>query len=325
MKALITGISGFVGSHMADFLLDRNVEVVGTIRQRSRMNRISHLLNNIRLAECELGDPFAVEKLLHEEKPDLIFHLAAQSFVPNSWNASAVTIHNNLAGQLNLFEAVRRYALPCKIQIAGSGEEYGLVKPDELPIKETNPLRPLSPYGISKVAQDLLGFQYYKSYGLHIVTTRTFNHEGPRRGENFAASNFAKQIAEIEAGRKPPILYVGNLNAQRDFTDVRDVVKAYWLALEKGIAGEAYNIASGRSCTIRDMLDQLLQLSPAQIEIQEDPARLRPFDVEILLGDYTKFHNQTGWRPEIPFSQTLEDLLNYWRSQLVYTTEEGGR
>ncbi|WP_248927697.1 GDP-mannose 4,6-dehydratase [Paenibacillus hamazuiensis] len=317
MKALITGISGFVGSHLAEFLLSRQVDVVGTIRQRSRMNHISHLQGRIRLVECELRDPFSVESLIGAEKPDLIFHLAAQSFVPTSWNSPIDTIHNNVAGQLNIFEAVRRYGVSCKIQIACSSEEYGHVEPHEVPIKETNPLRPLSPYGVSKCAQDFLAYQYHKSYGLHIVTTRTFNHTGPRRGENFVTSNFAKQIAEIEAGKKPPVLYVGNLDAKRDFTDVRDVVKAYWMALEKGVAGEVYNIASGRCCTIREMLEQLLGLSSVQIEIKEDPARLRPSDVEILLGDYTKFHNQTGWKPEIPFSQTLKDLLDYWRAQMV--------
>lgn len=316
MKALITGITGFAGSHMADFLLSKNVEVIGTIRQRSRMDHIRHLLKDIHLIECELRDPFSVRNLIEIEKPDLIFHLAAQSFVPISWNSPNDTIQNNTDGQLNIFEAVHRSGLGCKIQIACSSEEYGHVEPGEVPIKETNPLRPLSPYAVSKVTQDYLGYQYYKSYGLHIVRTRAFNHTGPRRGENFVTSNFAKQIAQIEKGKQPRVVYVGNLQVKRDFTDVRDVVRAYWLSLEKGEAGECYNIASGTSWTIEEMLKMLISFSTMEIKIEEDPSRLRLSDVEILLGDYTKFHNRTSWSPEIPFHQTMEDLLNYWRASI---------
>lgn len=315
MKALVTGISGFVGSHMAEFLLHQGVEVVGTIRNRSRMDHISHLRKDIRLAECELRDPFSVETLIGQEKPELIFHLAAQSFVPTSWNSPIDTIHNNVAGQVNLFEAVRRFELPAKIQIACSSEEYGQVEPEETPIRETNPLRPLSPYAISKVAQDYLGYQYFRSYGLHVVRTITFNHTGPRRGENFVTSNFAKQIVDIEQGRKAPVIHVGNLEAKRDFTDVRDVVRGYWLALEKGQPGENYNIASGTCYTIAEMLNTLLSFSNVDIEVQTDPSRLRPSDVQILLGDYRKFNEATGWKPEIPFERTMQDLLQYWRSQ----------
>jgi GDP-4-dehydro-6-deoxy-D-mannose reductase len=316
MKALITGITGFAGSHMAEYLLDASVEVIGSIRQRSRMDHIRYLQKDIHLIECELRDPFSVRTLVETQKPDLIFHLAAQSFVPTSWNSPNDTIQNNIDGELNIFEAVLRSGLDCKIQIACSSEEYGHVEPHEVPIKETNPLRPLSPYAVSKVTQDYLGYQYYKSYGLQVVRTRAFNHTGPRRGENFVTSNFAKQIAQIEKGKQPPIVYVGNLQAKRDFTDVRDTVRAYWLALEKGEAGECYNIASGTAWTIAEVLNKLLAISSVQIEIQEDPSRLRPSDVEILLGDYTKFRDRTGWRPEIPFDRTMEDLLNYWRARV---------
>lgn len=316
MKALVTGISGFVGSHMAEYLLGQGVEVIGTIRHRSRMDHIKHLTQHIHLVECELRDPFSVETLIRDKQPDYIFHLAAQSFVPTSWNSPLDTITNNVAGQIHIFEAVKRWKPEAKIQIACSSEQYGHVEPHEVPITEENPLRPLSPYAISKVAQDYLGYQYFKSYGLHVVRTRTFNHTGPRRGENFVTSNFAKQIADIEKGNKPPVIHVGNLNAKRDFTDVRDVVRAYWMGLEQGEAGECYNIASGRCCTIAEMLQLLLSYSEVSIDIQEDPARLRPSDVEILLGDYSKFHRQTGWQPEIPFEQTMEDLLNYWRERV---------
>ncbi|TFE27183.1 GDP-mannose 4,6-dehydratase [Cohnella luojiensis] len=317
MKALITGITGFAGSHLGEYLLSRgDTEVYGSYRLRSRMDHIEHLLPHIRLAECELKDPHSVNEMIREIRPDFIFHLAAQSFVPTSWNSPTDTMTNNTVGQINIFEAVRKFDIDCKIQIACSSEEYGMVYPEETPIKETNPLRPLSPYAVSKVAQDYLGYQYYHSYGLKIIRTRTFNHTGPRRGESFVTSNFAKQIAQIELGTKPSMIYVGNLQAKRDFTDVRDVVKAYWAALEKGDPGEVYNISSGEACTIHEMLQTLLSFSEVKIELKVDPERLRPSDVEILLGDCTKFRDKTGWKPVIAFEQTMEDLLNYWREQL---------
>jgi GDP-4-dehydro-6-deoxy-D-mannose reductase len=193
-----------------------------------------------------------------------------------------------------------------------------MVYPAEVPIKETNPLRPLSPYGVSKVTQDLLGYQYHQSYNLKIIRTRAFNHTGPRRGENFVTSNFAKQIAEIEKRKREPVIYVGNLEAQRDFSDVRDIVRGYWLATEKGEPGEVYNICSNKTMTIKSMLDVLLSFSDLKdkIEIKEDPTRLRPSDVVTLWGDNTKFCQRTGWQPEIPFKKTMEDLLNYWREKL---------
>ena len=203
-----------------------------------------------------------------------------------------------------------------KIQVAGSSEEYGQVYPDEIPMKETNPLRPLSPYAVSKVAQDLLAYQYHKSYGLRTVRTRGFNHTGPRRGDVFVTSNFAKQIAEIEKGKRPPVLSVGNLDARRDFTDVRDVVRAYWLAAEKGEDGEAYNIGSGKAMAMKEMLDKLLALTKVDVKIQVDPARLRPSDVPILLSDSSKFMTLTGWKPRIPLDRTFKDLLDYWRERV---------
>ena len=204
----------------------------------------------------------------------------------------------------------------CRIQIACSSEEYGLVQPEETPIREDNPLRPLSPYGVSKVAQDLLGYQYHQSYDLHVVRTRTFNHEGPRRGESFVLSNFAKQIAEIEQGLKAPVVEVGNLDAIRDFTDVRDVVRAYVLALDACTPGDVYNIGSGNTWRIGDALEKMLGFSSANIQVKQDSARMRPSDVPILHCDATKFKAQTGWKPEIPFEQTLRDTLDYWRQRV---------
>jgi len=318
-RALVTGITGFAGSHLAEHLLaDRpGVEVFGTYRWRSRRENIEAIEGKVRLLECDLSDMTAVRGALEESRPDAIFHLAAQSFVPSSWVSPLQTLTDNIAGQTNIFEAVRSLGLDPAIQIACSSEEYGLVLPNEVPIRETNPLRPLSPYAVSKVTQDFLAYQYFMSYGIRAVRTRGFNHTGPRRGEVFVTSNFAKQVATIEAGKAAPVIRVGNLDAVRDFTDVRDMVRGYVLAAEKGKPGEVYNLASGRAVTIRAMLDKLIALAKVDVAVETDPARLRPSDVEVLIGDYSKFHADTGWEPRIPFDQTLEDLLNYWRQRIA--------
>jgi len=200
--------------------------------------------------------------------------------------------------------------------VAGSSEEYGFVHPHELPMKETNPLRPLSPYAVSKVAQDLLAWQYFKSYGLRTVRTRGFNHTGPRRGEVFICSNFAYQIAEIEKGKRDSVIKVGNLEAKRDFSDVRDIVRGYWLCLEKGKEGEVYNIGQGKAYSMKEVLDLMLSLTKVKVKVEVDPQRLRPSDVPILISDSTKFRKLTGWKPEIPFEQSLQDLLDYWRERV---------
>ena len=273
-----------------------------------------HIKDRINLIETDMRDSHSVVGLIKNTEPDLIFHLAAQSFVPTSWNAPQDTIYTNVIGTVNLLEAVRSSKIDPKIHIAGSSEEYGLVNHDEVPIKETNQLRPLSPYGVSKVAEEMLGFQYFRSYSLKSVITRAFNHSGPRRGDVFVESNFAKQIADIERGEKP-VMYVGNLEAQRDFTDVRDVIKAYVMALEKCRPGETYNICSEKAVKIKDMLDMLLSMSKKNILIERDEKRMRPSDVNLLVGDCSKFRKATGWKPEIPLEKTLEDLLDYWRQK----------
>lgn len=318
MRVLITGITGFAGSHLADYILENHpdVEVFGFIRWRSRMENILHIMDKIGLFEADLKDIVSLKKALAEIKPDRIFHLASQSFVPASWKLPAETFAINSIGQINLFEAVLDLKLNPRIQVAGSSEEYGLVNPDEVPMKETNPLRPLSPYAVSKVAQDLLAYQYFQSYGLKTVRTRGFNHTGPRRGEVFICSNFAKQIAEIEKRKREPVLYVGNLEAKRDFTDVRDIVRGYWLCLEKGKEGDVYNLGTGKCYSMKEILDMLLSLSQAKVKVEVDPTRLRPSDVPILWSDCTKFKELTGWEPKIPFRKTLEDLLDYWRERV---------
>jgi GDP-4-dehydro-6-deoxy-D-mannose reductase len=317
MRVLITGITGFAGSHLAEFLCrKKGIEIYGIERWRSRPENIEHIRDKINLYECDIRDASSVRKVITEIKPHRIFHLAAQSFVPASWTAPAETLTTNIIGQLNVFEAVRQTGINPMIQIAGSSEEYGIVKKNELPIKETNPLRPLSPYAVSKVGQDLLGYQYYMSYKLHIVRTRGFNHSGPRRGDVFVESSFARQIALIEKGKSPPVIYVGNLNAKRDYTDVRDMVRGYWLALEKGSPGEVYNICSGKVYSVREVLDMLLSFANVQPKVKQDPKRMRPSDVPILCGDNRKFVQETGWKNEIPFEVTLKDLLNYWRNKV---------
>jgi len=318
MRALITGITGFAGSHLAEYLLAEHpdVEVSGILRWRSRMDNIAHIEGKVRLLECDLRDATSVYRMLEQSRPDVVFHLAAQSFVPTSWSAPAETLSTNILGQTNLFEALRELALDPVVQIACSSEEYGLVLPDEVPIKESNPLRPLSPYAVSKVGQDYLAYQYFQSYGIKAIRTRGFNHTGPRRGEVFVTSNFARQVARIEAGLHEPVIRVGNLDSVRDFTDVRDMVRAYWLAATKGRPGEVYNIASGTGITIRAMLDKLLALSKIAVKVEVDPARLRPSDVVTLIGDCSKFRADTGWEPRIPFDRTLADLLDYWRERV---------
>jgi GDP-4-dehydro-6-deoxy-D-mannose reductase len=317
MRALITGMTGFVGSHLADYLVARgDVEVYGTHRWRSRLDSVEHLRGRLSLVECDLADAGAVRRMLDAVRPDRVFHLAAQSYVPTSWAAPSETLKTNVVCQLNLFEAARDLGLSARFQIAGSSEEYGLVRPDEMPVREDNPLRPLSPYAVSKVAQDFLAYQYWMSYRFHAVRTRGFNHTGPRRGEVFVTSSFAKQIAEIEKGLREPVVQVGNLNALRDFTDVRDMVRAYWLALEHGEPGEVYNICSGRAYTIRQVLDILLGLAQTRVEVRQDPARLRPSDVEVLVGDCSRFHRLSGWTPTIPFEVTIKDVLEYWRQRV---------
>lgn len=317
MRVLITGITGFVGSHLAEYALTQGAEVCGSIRWRSKTDNIEHLRSRLTLVDSDLRDLSSVQGLLEASDPDYVVHLAAQSFVAASWQTPAETLWTNIVSQVNLLEGVRRRARKPRFLVIGSSEEYGLVHEHELPVKETNPLRPLSPYAVSKVTQDLMGYQYWMSYRLPIIRSRAFNHEGPRRGDVFVTSNFAKQIVEIELGLREPVIRVGNLKARRDYSDVRDIVRGYWLLLERGEPGEVYNLCSGRSWEIGEILDfYRSRTAVSGIEVRVDPARLRPSDVPHLLGDASKIRAALGWRPEIPFEQTLLDTLEYWRRRL---------
>ncbi len=321
MRVLITGITGFAGSHLADFALaqDPHLEIHGTRRWRSKEDAADHLVGRVTFHECDITDAHNMYRVIESVKPDRIFHLAAQSYVPASWDSPAETFHTNIVGQCNLLEAIKRLrpsGYDPIVQVAGSSEEYGKVGKEHLPITETTPLSPLSPYAVSKVAQDYMAYQYWQSFRIRAIRTRAFNHEGPRRGEVFVISNFCKQIADIERELRKPVLHVGNLDAVRDFTDVRDTVRAYWLAMEHCEPGEVYNIASGTGRRIGDVLEQLLALSTLKdIKVEQDPQRMRPSDVPALIGDSRKFRATSGWAPTIPFEKTLRDSLDYWRSR----------
>jgi len=314
---LITGITGFVGSHMSEYALAQGALVFGSSRWRSKTENVDHLRPRITLIESDLRDLSSVRGLVEAANPSHVIHLAAQSFVGASWQTPAETLSTNIIAQVNLLETIRGLRIQPRFLAVGSSEEYGMVYEDELPIRETNPLRPLSPYAVSKVAQDLMGYQYFKSYGMPIIRTRAFNHTGPRRGDVFVESNLAKQVAEIEAGLCEPTIRVGNLKPRRDFSDVRDIVRGYWLLLERGDPGEVYNLCSGRAWAIQEVLDFLLAQSTVKgIQVTADPARLRPSDVMVLEGDPSKIEKATGWKAEIPLERTLTEVLDYWRERV---------
>lgn len=345
MRVLITGVTGFAGSHLAEHLRSLpGVEVFGLHRWRSRLDNLRDLeaagllhsiepgvsdpdvlrshfaLGKVNLLGADIGDFTSMRTAIAAIQPERIFHLAAQSHVPTSWNAPADTLHVNIIGQVNLFEAMRSTDNHARVHVAGSSEEYGLVHADEVPMTEHNPLRPLSPYAVSKVAQDRLAYQYFQSYGLETIVTRGFNHCGPRQTENFVVATLAKQIADIEAGLQAPVMQVGDLQSKRDLTDVRDIARAYSMLLERGTPGEVYNIGSGTTRAVREVLEGLLALTDVSIEVKQDEARMRPSDVKILWADDRKFRAITGWRPEIPFETTLRDTLDYWRLRAVRRT-----
>ncbi|MBI4398824.1 MAG: GDP-mannose 4,6-dehydratase [Candidatus Omnitrophica bacterium] len=320
MKVLITGISGMVGSHLAQYILAQHpsVEVHGLVRWRSPLDNIRGDLNKIKLHYADLRDLNSLIVLLGQVRPDRIFHLAAQSFVTVSFTQPADTLHTNIIGTTHLLDAVRIVGLDPKIHICSSSEVYGQVTPDEIPIKETNPFRPASPYGVSKVGEDMIAFQYFLSYGLKTVRTRMFTHTGARRGDVFAESAFAKQIAEVEAGVRSNPIQVGNLSSVRTLADVRDAVRAYWMLLESCPAGEVYNIGGSATMTVGDILENLKALSTVPIEHEVNPALIRPSDVTLQIPDISKFQKQTGWKPEIPVQTTLQDLLDYHRQRITH-------
>jgi len=317
-KILITGITGFVGSHLAEYILslkNKNLEIHGIRRWRSPVDNIENILDKIELHYCELLDLKSTIEVISKIKPDIIFHLAAQSYVVTSFNAPVNTLETNACGTINLLEAIRLSKIDPVVHICSSSEVYGQVRKEEVPIKESQPFRPASPYAVSKVAEDMVAYQYFISYGIKTITTRMFTHTGPRRGEVFASSAFAKQIARIESGLQEPVVHVGNLKSIRTFCDVRDTVRAYWILVNKCPAGEVYNIGGQRTMTVGEMLKILLSLTNKKIKVKVEPYLLRPSDVTLQIPDISKFQKLTHWKPEIPLEKTLEDLLNYWREK----------
>ena len=317
---LITGLTGFVGSHLADYILANAPEytIVGLARWRSPKDNIRHILDKVVVEYGDLTDYPSMHAVLEKHRPEFIFHLAAQSYVDFSFAAPIATLQANVIGTATLLEAVRalktQTGFDPVIHMCSSSEVYGQVKKEEVPITEDNPFRPASPYAVSKVAEDMLGLQYWLSWKIRAIRTRMFTHTGPRRGEVFALSNFAKQVAAIEAGKQTPVLSVGNLASIRTFMDVRNAVEAYWLLVHKCPPGEVYNIGGAETMTIGDMVKKLLALSTVKkITVEVDPARLRPSDVTLQIPSTKKFEKATGWKPTIPFSKTLEDTLEYWR------------
>ena len=325
-KVLITGITGMVGSHMADFLLkNTNSNIVGICRWRSPLDNVNHLIkrannnNRLKFEYADLNDISSLIKVLKKNKPKHIYHLAAQSCPNVSFNEPISTLSTNILGTYNLLDGIKMLDLKPKIHICSSSEIFGRVPKEQVPIKEDNKFHPASPYAISKVGTDLIGKFFADAYNMNVFITRMFTHTGPRRGDVFAESSFAKQIAMIEQKKQKPIIYVGNLKSMRTFADVRDAVRAYYILLNSNQRkGECFNIGGNFSCTIKEMLNFLISRSKYKkfIKIKIDPKRVRPIDADLQIPDITKFQKATGWKPRIKFEQTMNDLLNYWRNKI---------
>lgn len=321
-KALITGIAGFAGSHLAEYIISqkKDMEVFGTVLPNLELKNISRFIDKVKILPCDINNKNEVENVIGRVLPDIIFHLAAQSYIHSSWENPEATLQTNIIGQSNIFEAVRTFRnnIDPIILIICSSEEYGYVQKDEVPIKETNDLRPRSPYAVSKVAQDFMGYQYWEAYKIKIIRMRAFNHTGPRRASIFFVSDLAKKIAEIENKLRVPELEIRDLSAIRDFSDVRDIVRGYVMAINTCEPGDVYNICSGKALVLQEILDEFLRLSKVKnIKIIKDPLGTRPTDGGIIIGDNSKFKERSGWNPEIDFlKKTLPDMLEWWRERV---------
>jgi len=313
MKVLITGIAGFVGSHLAELLLKKGKEVFGICLPDESLENIREIKKELRLTNCDITDFYRLSSVIKRINPDEIYHLAALSSVGKSFSHPVDVIGVNVRGTLYLLEILRNMRKKTRVLMVGSSDMYGVVKPRDIPITEEKALLPVSPYGSSKAAGDILAYQFFKSYGVQTIRARAFNHTGPRQGMEFVVPDFASQIAKIEARILPPVMKVGQLSSKRDISDVRDIVRGYQLLMKKGITGEAYNICSGKASSIKNVLKTLLSLSKSKIKVKTDEKKSRPAEIFVLAGDNSKIKRTTGWKPRISIETTLEDTLNFWR------------
>lgn len=316
-KVFVTGISGFAGSYLASELIkDENTEIYGSYLSSKSLNSLESIASKLKLFQLDLTDYNAVLDVFKKNKIDQLYHLAAIASATESFNNPSLVINNNIASQLNVLEALRQTGQNAKIMVVSSAEVYGKVDPKDIPIDEETRLNPGSPYAVSKISQDFFGLQYYNSYGMNIFRVRPFNHIGPGQAEQFATSAFAKKIAEIEKNKREPVLTVGNLNSQRDFTDVKDMVRAYTMLMEKAQAPEVYNLGSGVSYKMSKILDILLSFSKVKINVEVDKSLIRPFDNPLLTCNNTKMVKLTGWYPKISIKESLKNILEYWREKV---------
>ena len=303
-----------MGSHLAEFLIQKRQKIYGTCLACEPMDNIAHIKERINVTECDITDFDSLSKLIHRIKPDRIYHLAAFSSVGESFTKPLDAVEVNVRGTLYLLEILRKSKKKIRLLVVSSSDVYGKVKKKDLPIKEAHNLNPISPYGASKACADLLAYQYYQSYGILVIRTRSFNHTGPRQSPGFVVPDFASQIARIDKRISKPIMKVGNLSAKRDLSDVRDVVRAYYLLMEKGRPGEVYNVCSGKAYKIETFLSTLLRFSSKHIQVRKK-GKSRPVEIPILLGDNSKIEKEVGWKPRITIHKTLKDTLDYWRER----------
>jgi len=313
VRVLLTGITGFAGGHLAQHLTTQGDEIFGVARRSGEA--LPHLNQVTEFIQADLKNPAMVDTILARIKPEVIYHLAAQAFVPTAWANPWATFENNIRPQLNILQAILKHNLKTRLLVVTSDQVYGLISPNQLPVNEQTPFRSNNPYGVSKITQDALALQYYLSHQVDVIRIRSFNHIGPRQSPFFVTANFAKQVAEIEADLAPSTMFVGNLEAKRDFTDVRDMAKAYGLLARYGDAGDVYNVGTGQAYSIQYILDILLTLTPYKIEVKQDSTRMRPSDVPLTYADNQKLKEKTGWQPTYTLKKSLEDVLNYWRSK----------
>lgn len=315
-RALITGIAGFAGSHLAEHLIEYGWEVAGWERLEVSLNNLKGVAAKLRVEECDILQEGKVARLVKKWKPNAVFHLAGVAFIPSAEDAPHIALEVHGKGSLNVLEACRKHAPEARVILISSAEVYGKVPSENMPLTEKCPLKPVNIYALSKLHAEELAFFYFRASSLATIVLRPFNHIGPRQNPRFVTANFARQIAEIESGKRKPVLRAGNLNAARDFTDVRDMVQAYRMASEACRPGEAYNICSGRAYTIREILDKLLTMTDLAIEVQQEKERLRKVEIPLIVGDCARFRETTGWRPQYSIDATLKNILEYWRKRV---------